>query len=370
MVDVLRIIASLQMINGHTLDSLLLPELETGAIYSRYGWYRGLVSVAFLLVAGMAYYLATLRRFDTHKANPAAIRKRLRRGVDLILIGYFLRFPYAMFQGGDPEYLTRVWSYFLNCGVLQCIGISLLVLEGMTIAFKRPHHVIVGAGVLATGLVVVAPWLDTFPVDGQWRFLMSYLSHRGGSLFPIAPWGALMLSGVVLGAWLFPKGADTSLLGRLWRIAVLFAVSYTMWRLMKVIDFPFVTSETTYSARPEALFDRMRGISVFLAVLAVLAHPLRRLPHVFTVISGETLAVYVIHLVLLFHPPVYLASRVGNSSLELRPALMLSAMMIVSTISLTLLWHEQKRRGWLQSVRAEVWVRLFGSESGDARVAK
>jgi len=370
MVDVLRIIASLQMINGHTLDALLLPELESGAIYSRYAWYRGLVSVAFLLVAGMAYYLATIRRFEAHKSDPDAIRRRLRRGVDLIIIGYLLRFPYALINGGDPAYLERVWHYFLNCGVLQCIGVTLLMLEGMTIAFKRPQHVIAGAGVLATGLVLVAPYFDTIPVEGPWRFLLSYISHRGGSLFPIAPWGALMLGGVVIGAYLFPRGAETPLLSRLWRLALMFVVCYAMWRWLKTVDVPFVTSETTYSAKPEALFDRMRGITVLLAVLAVLTYPLQRLPRVFAVISGETLAVYVIHLVLLFHPPVNLAMRIGNSSLELRPALGVSLAMIVTTTALTMLWHEQKKRRWLASVRREIFARLFGSDRGDARTVK
>ncbi|MEM6928366.1 MAG: heparan-alpha-glucosaminide N-acetyltransferase domain-containing protein [Myxococcota bacterium] len=366
MVDVLRIIASLQMINGHTLDSLLLPAWETGPGFDRYSWYRGLVSVAFLLVAGMAYYLATIRRFDDHKADPDAVRRRIRRGIDLILIGYLLRFPWGIWSSG-AEYAARQWFYFLNCGVLQCIGVTLLALESMTLFFSRPRYVVGGAFALAVTLVGLAPWLDTLTVEGPFRFLMNYVSHRGGSLFPVAPWGAYMLGGVVFGAWVLPRGAETPLWSRLLRLGVMWLVFSALYQWTKGADLPFVTSETTFSARPSAMFDRLAGITVFLSVLAVVCHPIRRLPRVFAVVSGETLAVYVIHLVLLFHPPFRLANRLGHSSWELWPALVVSAGMIVSTISLTLLWHEQKKRGWLRQARKAVVDRVLRTAAPSAK---
>jgi hypothetical protein len=49
-VDVVRLLASLQMVNGHTIDAVLLPSIEQGPIFDRYNWARGLVSVCFLMV--------------------------------------------------------------------------------------------------------------------------------------------------------------------------------------------------------------------------------------------------------------------------------------------------------------------------------
>jgi len=370
MVDVLRIIASLQMVNGHTLDMLLLPELESGPIFDRYRWFRGLVSVAFLLVAGMAYYLATIRRFETHKADPQAVRRRLRRGIDLILIGYALRFPWGIWSA-SPEKVEVLWTNLIRCDVLQCIGVTLLLLEGMTLLFSRAEYVVRASFVLAATLIAIAPWLDSFPVvDGWGKVLLNYVSHQGGSPFPLAPWSAYMLGGVVVGAWVLPRGAETPLWSRVLRLGVLFGLSWGLWRTFKVVDVPFVTEATKYSARPVAVFDRLRGLTVFLTALAVLCHPIERLPRIFTVISRETLAVYVIHLVLLFHPPFALSRRLGRGSNELDTALLASLGMIVATTALTLLWHEQKKRGWLRTVRREIGARLFGSEDGDARVAK
>jgi len=37
-VDLLRLVAALQMINGHTLDALIRPEYAQGDFYLRYVW--------------------------------------------------------------------------------------------------------------------------------------------------------------------------------------------------------------------------------------------------------------------------------------------------------------------------------------------
>ena len=343
------------MIHGHTLDALLLPALESTPGFTRYNWYRGLVSVSFLLVAGVAYYLATLRRFDVHKADPSASRRRFRRGLDLILIGYALKLPWASLSFALTE---ARWAYFTTCGVLECIGITLIVLEIMTVFARRPGQVVGGAMALAVGLVVAAPFLDGLTPQGPLRPLLNFVSHQGGSPFPVAPWAAYMLGGVGMGAFVLPRGAETPLAGRILRLGALFAVSYVGWRVFKQVDFPFVTADTTYSSKPVALFDRMRGITLLLAGLAVVCHPVRRLPPILAVISGETLAVYVIHLVLLFHPPLAIASRLGKGTFELGPALVASLCMVVSTIALTRLWHEQKRRGWLRGLFHALLLRL------------
>ena len=59
-VDVVRLLASLQMVNGHTLDAVMLPALKQGSFFDTYNWGRGLVSVGFLMVAGIAFHVSTL----------------------------------------------------------------------------------------------------------------------------------------------------------------------------------------------------------------------------------------------------------------------------------------------------------------------
>ena len=76
-VDVLRLIALAQMVNGHTLHAVLQATERQGEFYQGYLWFRGLVSVAFMLVAGLAFHITTLARFERHRSDPAARRRRV-----------------------------------------------------------------------------------------------------------------------------------------------------------------------------------------------------------------------------------------------------------------------------------------------------
>ena len=90
-VDVLRLLALLQMVNGHTLDAVLALSARQGAGFERYTYARGLVSVAFLVVAGVSFHLTTVARFARHRADAAAIRRRFVRGAQLVVVGYLLQ---------------------------------------------------------------------------------------------------------------------------------------------------------------------------------------------------------------------------------------------------------------------------------------
>src|SRR5688572_31079092 len=57
-VDGLRLVAAVQMIQGHTLDALLAPELRQGPCFSAWTFARGLTSTTFLFTAGVSFALA------------------------------------------------------------------------------------------------------------------------------------------------------------------------------------------------------------------------------------------------------------------------------------------------------------------------
>ena len=125
-VDIVRLLASLQMVNGHTIDAVLLPAIEQGPIFDTYNWGRGLVSVCFLMVAGIAFHLSSLARYEQHRRNPAAIRRRFRRAFVVIAGGYFLGFPWAA-TSLDPAQAELAWIYFFSVGILHSIGAALIM---------------------------------------------------------------------------------------------------------------------------------------------------------------------------------------------------------------------------------------------------
>ena len=138
-VDVVRLLASLQMVNGHTIDAVLLPSIEQGPIFDAYNWGRGLVSVCFLMVAGMAFHLSSLARYEHHRRNPAAIRRRFRRALVVIAGGYFLGFPWAA-TSPDPAQAQLAWTYFFSVGILHSIGAALIMLELLVLASQSARQ--------------------------------------------------------------------------------------------------------------------------------------------------------------------------------------------------------------------------------------
>ena len=54
--DLLRLVASVQMIQGHTVDGLLATELRHGWAYDAWTFLRGLTAASFLVASGLAFH--------------------------------------------------------------------------------------------------------------------------------------------------------------------------------------------------------------------------------------------------------------------------------------------------------------------------
>ncbi len=346
-VDVVRLIASFQMINGHTLDVLMLDEIRQGVVFDRYTWLRGLVSVAFLTVAGIAFHLATLTRFEAHRASKAEVSRRFRRVLILIFLGYFLRFPAAAF-GGDAVAAAAAWDLFFSCGVLQCIGIVLFVLELSTVLAKRPEQVVMVSAVCAVVAIGGAPFLHHVPVDGAWRPLTSYLTHAGGSLFPIFPWAGYMFAGCVLSYLTLPQGGSTPTRVAVPRLLTVLAAVVVVWQGVGLLG-QIGPTDIARSAEPAFSLQKFSAIVALVLFLAVVCAPIKRLPKLLRIVSAETLFVYVFHLWVLYNAVLGIHTRYGHT-FTLPAALAASVSMTVLTISATVAWH--RRKDLLASLRA------------------
>src|SRR5690606_704246 len=110
---------------------------------------------------------------------------RVRRALLLVLIGYAMRAPVPVVLGAPAETaLQTMWVV----DVLQCIGVTLLLLEALTRGLRERRRVGLGCAALAVLAVAAAPWAEGVPISGIWRPLGNYLTARGGSLFPLLPW--------------------------------------------------------------------------------------------------------------------------------------------------------------------------------------
>jgi hypothetical protein len=294
-VDALRVFAAIQMVQGHTIDALLAPAYRSGVGFEAWTFIRGLTSVTFLFAAGLSYVLATSQSRDPQ----AGTRRRLRRGVQLIVIGYLMHAPVAILFGSDAH---ATWQEALSVDVLQCIGVSLLMLEAIQHVFAGQGQRMFAALTISVALLALAVPCARLVPHGSTFALTSYLSVRGGSLFPLVPFSGIVLFGMVAGLIAFGDGGPwaASRLGLLGFMTILGAL---------------LGSVLPVDARvaPGQLLLKLGLVVLFSAFLALVFRRVRRLWGWLSLIARETLFLYVSHVWLLYAAHVGVRARFGST---------------------------------------------------------
>lgn len=324
-VDVLKLLALLQMVNGHTLDAVMRAELRTGPIFDRYVYLRGLVSVAFMLAAGLAYHLTTFARFDAHRADLAARTKRVRRALWLIALGYLLHWPFGAFSD-DPARVARSLAILARVDVLHCIGVSILALEAISTLCRDARRARLIAGALGLVLVALAPLGALAPAEGASAWWANWLTHAGGSLFPLTPWAAYVLLGAALGELLVPADPSRTRAEAPRRLALGAALALALGALLGALA-PLLPSGIARSSEPGFFFEKLGAVLAILAAIGWGFRALPALPAPLRTLSGETLSIYAFHLIAIYWLPLG-PFRTFGRTLDLLPALAVSATMI------------------------------------------
>jgi uncharacterized membrane protein len=287
-IDVLRLLAAVQMIQGHAVSAVLAPAYESGPGYELWSFARGLTSVMFLFASGYSFALA-----ETQGGR----ERRLRRALQLIALGYLMHAPVAILLGAPRE---AALQGALQVDVLQCIGVSLLSLEW--VALRWPNQPVLRAE-LAFGAVlaafVLAPVTELIEADGPLRALANYFTTRGGSLFPLIPWLGYLYAGFLMGT-----------LARYGQVARQLAYAGSACASIALVAL------SLERARPRALspgycFVKLACVLLLAAGLAWLMEG-RRLPRLLSRLSRETLFLYLSHVMILYADQVGLASRLHD----------------------------------------------------------
>jgi uncharacterized membrane protein len=346
-IDWLRGLAVVFMIQWHAFDSWLAPWTKSGSSWWVIRMMGGLPSRMFLLLAGVSAAIGfegqLARGVDSDKMR----RRSARRGLEILALAYLFRLQehiLAGFQGG--------WAMLVKVDILNAIGFTLLLIAAFAVPRAgRPRYLL--------PLATAAVFLGLGPLIGPRPLLSPALapltSYIGGlrpmAAFPIFPWGAWGLLGVVVGhLWL--RGSRRWGQRRVFLLTGLVGVGCTgAVILVRAID-PYVIrypSDLAQNMGPGAFFYRL-GIIFALAAVAWMV----------TALSGDrfsvmkqfgrtSLLVYWIHVNLCY----------GGISRELRGRLSVPAATawILALIALMLVISLLKTRYW-PDARAWIAVRL------------
>ncbi|MCR9226591.1 MAG: DUF1624 domain-containing protein [Flavobacteriaceae bacterium] len=296
-VDAMRAWAILMMLQGHFIDGLLDPIFRdtSNTAYNIWLYFRGITAPVFFTVSGFIFTYLLIRVPQNGLENPR-IGKGIRRGLQLLFIGYLLRMNLGGLLKGE------IYDSFYLVDVLHCIGLSILGLIGIyVLTVKKKAYVFPTVLVLTTLILflferVYKDW--SYPLLPD--FLANYLTKANGSVFTIIPWFGYTSIGAFISVlftrfknyrYLYPAAISIAL-------TVGYLLIYQSSNFFEIIYERTGLNFLKLLLTNNYLYIRLGNVFIVFAVFMVL----RQLMTYKTVlkIGASTLSIYVIHFVILY----------------------------------------------------------------------
>jgi uncharacterized membrane protein len=353
-VDVTRVLATMFMVQGHTLDVLLAPQFRAGLAYNSWLFLRGLTAPTFLFLSGVSFTLSSTKHWDSYLTPSSSFYRRIRKFAFFVFLGYAMHLPVSSFSAIAG--LDAVgWRTWLQVDVLQCIGVTLILLQVLVMLCRTPERfakVALGLSafvVLATPVVGAIDWQPGVPLS-----LASYLGLRTGSLFPLFPWAGYILLGAAAGYAARQWKSGTA--GVRWALPAI-GVAFIAVGLCHIPHhlYPHVEFWTT---SPSLFLIRVGCVGLLLTAVSQVTQRIQLPERPTQYLAQESLTIYFVHICILYGSVwnLGLRQRIG-ATLPPGATLVTIAALVSSMALLGLSWHWLKRTdprmsGWIRSAAA------------------
>ncbi|SDE63347.1 Protein of unknown function [Pricia antarctica] len=329
-IDAMRAWAILMMLQGHFVDGLLDTAFrdDSSPIFAVWKYFRGMTAPVFFTVSGFIFTYLLVRGDKQGLKNPR-VKKGIKRGLELLFIGYLLRMNlFGLLQG-------ELYDSFYLVDVLHCIGLSLLGIIGIYLMVQKHKKSLFPF--LLLGVTVILFLFE--PIYKTWSFsflpdaFANYLTKSNGSVFTIFPWFGYAAFGGFISLlftkfknfnYLYPTASAIAILGG---IGLIFGSSDPFLALSRFTGIQLF-ADISFN---NYLFIRLGDVLLVFAVFMLFRSLLKNT----TVlkIGQSTLSIYIVHFIILYGSFTGLGLyRFLHHSLN--PALAISgalAFMIIST---------------------------------------
>ena len=296
-IDAMRAWAILMMLQGHFVDGLLENSFRDpdSLIFSIWSYFRGITAPVFFTVSGFIFTYLLIRIPEKGFNNPR-IKKGIKRGIQLLLIGYLLRLNlFGLLKG-------EFYSSLFLVDVLHIIGLSILGIIGLYLFTNKQKKY-----VFPLLLLLISCLLFSFePIYSKWTFQMlpdalaNYFTRTNGSVFTIIPWfGYTAIGGFFSYLFTYYKNSQS-----LYPAAISIATFTGILLIFFSSDLFLAVSSITGIQLFEAiaannyLFIRLGDVLIAFSVFMLLRHFITS--RTVLKIGQNTLSIYVIHFVILY----------------------------------------------------------------------
>jgi uncharacterized membrane protein len=334
-IDVARVLAILFMVQGHTLDVLLSPEYRQGNLFDFWLFLRGLTAPMFLTLAGFSFTVVTMRSWQQVTTLETLPWKRLMRFGIFVLLGYAMHVPARSLS--DFKFVDAAgWQSWLQIDVLQCVGISLILLQLLTVMMRTPARFAWTCFALGWVVTLTAPLLwKTTSLTGL-PLVDAYLNGNAGSIFPLFPWLGYILVGASTGYAYLRWRSTTALKIMAFSGASLIILGYVLESSVPLIygDINF------WKTSPTLFLMKFGGVCMALSLVIAVAEKLRFPPKLMRSVAQQSLFIYIVHIVILYGSTWNGGLRQSlGASLAPWPTFGWIAIMLVSMVAMALAWN-------------------------------
>ncbi|MBI3194953.1 MAG: DUF1624 domain-containing protein [Ignavibacteriae bacterium] len=301
-VDLLRGWAVILMIETHVVNALLMPSLREQTPFIYLTFFNGLVAPSFLFCAGFAFAITLQRKWTEYTFFSKSFWLYCKRLFFILIIGYSLHLP--LFSLGGMMNLSDEyqWETFFQSDILHVISLTLLGSALLIPLIKNQKHYHIILSLLGLLIVFLAPLIRAVDYSDFPTLLRPYFSINYQSQFPLFPWSAFLIGGMVFGTFILPKMKtimnQTTLKLTVAGLAIIAIVLSLMFEWLPWTVYP---NHNFWNASPEFFFVRFGIVCLLLVGCWFVEHlPSGFVRKAVTVIGTESLLVYVVHLLVVY----------------------------------------------------------------------
>jgi hypothetical protein len=297
----MRGFAVVLMVIGHSLDSVLTNEARTTGWFQVYDFFRGFTAPLFLFVSGLAFSVATGKRWTEHTRYSPHLRRRLLRILLLFAIGYALHVPFLSLEKTFSMADRGATASLFQADVLQCVAGSLLLLHVLILLLRSKTLFIHVLTLLVPAIVLLTPLVSREDFSSVLSPVLSpYLNRQQLSLFPLFPYAAFLFAGTVAGYYLLQwrqKAGEQQVLVRIAGFGAAAALLAVVTDLLPLSVYPL---HDFWKTNPIFFLLRL-GVVAEIAVVFILLRGIpETLRHRLTLLGRWSLLVYTVHIVIVY----------------------------------------------------------------------
>lgn len=300
-IDLLRFLAVVFMIQGHTFDTLLNFDDRSTILFFAHDFFHGFIAPMFLFASGVAFGIATMKRWEEHAVFSQHVARRFGKFFGLLLIGYALHLPFFSLKKILNEATPAEIAAWLQVDVLHCIAVTMLILQSAVLILKDEKRFTIFSAAAAAIIIFLSPiiWnMDLTATLPLW--LASYFNAGNNSWFPLFPWSAYILCGVVFASFFLNAKEHHHAMAVMQKTVSLSIVVLCLSLIIINLPTNIYPAHDVWRVNPLIIFARLGFVLLVTSGVFFAEHAYKFPSHIPQILGRESLFIYVVHLLILY----------------------------------------------------------------------